>query len=425
MSIGQALLYNVSQGMAQGGKVAARARTKKSSPREKPVNNSPVAQPGSYRRVVVKAGTNLLTGGSEALDLEIMSALVGQVVQLRSQGLEVVLVSSGAVAAGRHALNHQRDASSQGKKAVAKHWEVPFRQVLAAVGQSRLMHEYERLFAKRGLPVAQALVTRRDISDRVGYLNIRNTLLSLLSLGVVPILNENDVVAVEELEGELIGDNDTLSALVANIVDADLLVMLGDIAGLYTADPHIHPEAHLIPRVDRMDAVEARAGGTWSGVGRGGMVTKLEAARLATASGTTAVIADGREQDILLRLTAGEPLGTWFSPTTSRLESRQRWMLSVISSRGAVLVDSGAVQALRDGNRSLLPAGVHQVRGDFQRGEVVPILGQGDERVAAGIVNYDAQDVRRIMGLRSDLIGSTLGYQYGDEVVHRNNMVVV
>jgi glutamate 5-kinase len=396
---------------------------------------------------VVKAGTNLLTGGTGRLEREAMASLVAQIAGLREDAAEVLLVTSGAVAAGREVLS-QHDQESKGNGALALlrsktapprpfdsalrqaqsapwSWELPFRQVLAAVGQSRLMNLYEQLFAQHGLAVAQALVTRRDIADRVGYLNIRNTLLALLSLGVVPILNENDVVEVEELQGESIGDNDLLSALVANMVDANLLVMLGDVAGLYTADPRTNPGAHLIPRVERLDEVEVEAGASRSGVGRGGMVTKLEAARLATASGVTAVIADGRERDVLPRLVAGEALGTWFTPTATRLESRQRWMLSAISPGGALVVDGGAVRALRSQKRSLLPAGVREVRGEFQRGEVLPVLGPEGQQVAAGIVNYSAGEVRRIMGLRSDRIGAALGYQYGAEVVHRNNMVVV
>ena len=215
-----------------------------------------------------------------------MASLAEQVASLRGQGVDVLLVTSGAVAAGREVL--ARGGGTPTGKApgsAAWSWELPHRQVLAAVGQSRLMYLYEQLFAERGVSVAQALVTRRDIADRVGYLNIRNTLLALLELKVVPILNENDVVEVEELEGEVIGDNDTLSALVANIVDADLLVMLGDIAGLYTADPHMHSDARLISRVSRIDQLAAEAGASWNGAGRGGMVAKLAAARLATASG--------------------------------------------------------------------------------------------------------------------------------------------
>ena len=383
-------------------------------------------QQSLHRRIVVKAGTSLLTGGTGRLDTGAIASLVEQIAGLHCTGVEVLLVTSGAVAAGRETLE-RKGLGAQGAPAGSApwSWELPYRQLLAAVGQSRLMYIYEQLFEQRDITVAQALVTRRDIADRVGYLNIRNTLLALLALGVVPILNENDVVEVEELEGEVIGDNDTLSALVANIVDADLLVMLGDTAGLYTADPHLDPEARLIPRVERIDDVITQAGPGATGLGRGGMAAKLTAARLATTSGATTVIADGREANVLPRLAGGEPLGTWFPPAATRLESRQRWMLSAVSRNGAVVVDGGAVRALRDENRSLLPAGVRGVQGSFLRGDVVPILGPQGERVAAGIANYGAEDTRRIMGLRSDRIGGILGYQYGAEVVHRSNLVML
>ncbi len=376
-------------------------------------------EPGQrYRRVVVKLGTSLLTGGADRLDPEVMASLVAQVVALHREGRDVLVVSSGAVAAGRHALEGWQEREQREGRAA-----VPLRQALAAVGQSRLMHAYEQLFAQNSIPVAQALLTRGDVADRVSYLNIRNLLLGLCALRVVTIINENDVVAVEELEGEVIGDNDTLSALVANIVDADLLVLLGDVDGLYTADPHTDADARLVPVVEDADAVEARATGSWGGRGRGGMVTKLGAARLATASGTTVVIAGGRVPDVLTRLADGEALGTTFPSKASHKESRQRWMLSVITTQGALVVDAGAVRALHENGGSLLPAGVFEVRGTFQRGEVAPVLGPGGERVAAGIVNYDAADVRRILGTRSDRIAETLGHHYGDEVIHRNNMV--
>lgn len=371
-----------------------------------------------HRRIVVKAGTNLIIDRELKLDRGMINSLVAQIADLRRDGAQVLLVTSGAVAAGRHAL---------AQKETTERRDVPFRQVLAAIGQSRLMHAYEEAFARSDISVAQALLTRGDIADRLAYLNTRNTLLALLALDVVPIINENDVVAVEELEGESFGDNDTLSAMVANLVDADLLVMLSDIDGLYTADPHTHQQAHLITRVEKVDAeVEAVAGGPITDWGRGGMATKVEAARLATASGVEVAIAYGREEQVLRRIATGETLGTQFPPSASKLESRQRWMLGAVSSHGALEVDAGAVQALRQGNRSLLPAGIHKVKGTFVRGEVVPIEGPEGERVAVGIVNYSDADVESIKGQRSDRIPDFLsGYHYGAEVVHRNNMVVL
>ena len=372
-----------------------------------------------YRRIVAKAGTGVLTGGADRLDTDVMASLVSQIVGLRRQGAEVLLVSSGAVAAGRQVLRSAGAAEPDRRR------DVPFRQVLAAVGQGRLMNAYELLFASSGTTIAQALLSRRDIADRLGYLNIRNSLLALLSLGVVPIINENDVVAVEELEGESFGDNDTLSAMVANIVDADLLVLLSDVDGLYTADPHTHPEAKLLSRVERVDpSIEGLAGGPLSERSRGGMRTKVEAARLATASGVSAVICRGREPDALKRVAHGEAIGTLFVAATSNLESRERWMLGMCSTSDGIVVDAGAQRALCEQHRSLLPAGVTAVRGDFHRGEVIPILDESGERLAVGIANYSADELRRIAGKRSDQAQAVLGYTYGEEAVHRNNLVV-
>ena len=371
-------------------------------------------RPLKYKRLVVKAGTGVLTGGGDQLDLEVMSNLAGQIAGLRTLGVEVIMVTSGAVAAGKHSLGLSRERR-----------DIPFRQVLAAVGQGHLMHVYEQLFASHDIRVAQALLTWRDVSDRQSYLNVRNTLLALLELDVVPILNENDVVAVDEI-GEVFGDNDRLSALVANLVDADLLAILTDIDGLYTADPHVEPDAELVRRVDKVDeAVRYAAGKHRNPQARGGMPTKLEAARLATSSGVATVICNGREGDVVLRLVEGEELGTLFLPTASKMESRKRWMLSGLSNRGQILVDHGATAALRDRNRSLLPAGVQGIEGVFQRGDIVYIATAEGEKVACGIANYGSEDAERIRGVRSDRVQSILGYHYGEEIVHRNNMVLL
>ena len=367
-----------------------------------------------YRRIVAKVGTNVLTAGTDRLDLEVMTALVGQVARLHKEGAAVLVVTSGAIAAGRHRLGVSRDRRG-----------MPFRQMLAAVGQSDLMQAYQELFASHEITVAQTLLTRRDLADRQGYLNARNTLLGLLELGVAPIINENDVVAVEEIEGASIGDNDNLSALVANLVDADLLVLLTDQAGLYTADPRRDANAHLIPRVERIDAeIERLAGGT-RGRGVGGMATKLQAARLALAGGTPVVIADGREREVLIRLAWGEEIGTFFPSSVDRMESRKRWMVAGLSLRGRIAVDAGASRALREQGRSLLPAGVSDVEGDFQRGDAVAITDDDGRRIACGIANYGAQEILRIRGVRSDRIEGVLGHHYGGEVVHRDNLVLL
>jgi len=369
----------------------------------------------TYRRIVVKLGTSLLTRGSDCLDQEIMSSLVAQVAQLHKQGLELIVVSSGAIASGRYKLELSRKARS-----------IPLKQVLASVGQSRLMYAYEQLFGQHDITVAQALLTRADLSDRAGYLNARNTLLALLELRVLCIVNENDVVAVDEIQEARFGDNDNLSAMVANLVDADLLLILGDIAGLYTADPHLNPEARLIPQVDRIDSeIERLADETSSNLGIGGMITKIEAAKLATTSGVTVVIADGRERDVILRLAVGEAIGTRFLPTTSKLESRKRWMLSGLSTKGKLIVDSGAALALKKQKRSLLAAGVNRVDGRFQRGDIVNICNPEGSCLGYGLANYSSADIEIIKGAHSGEITSLLGYDYGSEVVHRNNLVIV
>jgi glutamate 5-kinase len=371
-----------------------------------------------YRRIVIKAGTAILSDGtadSSAVNLQVLDSIVRQICQLREHGAEVMLVTSGAIAAGRAALGGY-GASSR---------DIRSRQVAAAVGQSRLMQIYQERFDAYSVVVAQVLLTIGDLSNRQSYLNVRNTLQGLLELGVVPLLNENDVVAVDEI-GAVFGDNDRLSALVANLVDADLLLILTDIDGLYTADPRVDPSARLIPRVERVDhRIEAMAGRELQPWARGGMPSKLEAARLATTSGIPMIMAHGRDDGVALRAARGEPVGTYFAAAGEKLEARKRWMLSGISQRGQVVVDDGAVTALREHHRSLLPAGVRRADGDFARGDSVFIVDADEQRVACGIANYGAADVERIRGLRSGKIEETLGYHYGQEVVHRNNLVLL
>jgi len=287
------------------------------------------------------------------------------------------------------------------------------------------MHTYQELFDSMGVQVAQTLLTINDLSDRQSYLNVGNTLTGLLDLGAVPILNENDVVAVDEI-GEVFGDNDRLSALVANLVNADLLVILTDIDGLYTADPNHDPSATLIPLVNEVDEDIARLAGKelnpWA---RGGMSTKLEAARLVTSSGVAMVMCRGTAQDAVLKAARGEDIGTLFQPAAGRLEARKRWMLGAISQKGEVRVDDGASKALRESNRSLLPAGIRAVDGDFRRGDIIFITALDGHRIACGIANYRSGDITQIKGAQSGRISSILGYDYGQEVVHRNNLVLL
>jgi len=378
-------------------------------------SEKPVSKIRPYHRIVIKLGTSLLTGGSGHLNEEMISGLVSQIAELHKQGLELLVVSSGAIAAGRFKLGLTRELRS-----------TAFKQVLASVGQSRLMNVYDHLFSRHNITVAQALLTRADLSDRAGYLNARNTLLTLLELRVICVVNENDVVAIDEIKEAKFGDNDNLSAMVANLVDADLLLILTDIAGLYTADPHHDPDARLIPEVDKIDSkIESLVTGTASKLGTGGMITKIEATKLATSSGAAVIIADGQEPDIILRLANGEAAGTRFKPKPSKLESRQRWMLSGLSTRGKLVVDSGAALALKKQKRSLLAAGISQVEGKFRRGDIVNIFDPAGVKLGCGITNYSAEDITAIKGVNSRKITVTLGYDYGSEVVHRNNLVVL
>ena len=389
-------------------------------------DNQPVIEPKStdpglssstlrYRRIVVKAGTSALT--SEAgLDAEMMADLVRQLCQIRDAYGEVLLVTSGAIAAGRSTLGSIiKDVGS----------DISSRQVFAAVGQSRLMHTYQEMFAKHGAQIAQTLLTIPDLSNRQSYLNVGNTLQRLLELRVVPVVNENDVVAVDEI-GEVFGDNDRLSALVANLVDADLLLILTDTEGLYSADPRNNPDATLIAEVDRVDAgIESLAGEELHPWARGGMATKLEAAKLVTTSGIPMVMCHSKADNAVLRAVRGESIGTFFKPASSKLEARKRWMLSGISQRGQIVVDTGAAGALVRDHRSLLPAGIQYVEGEFSRGEAIYVVDSNGVKIACGIANYAARDIGKIQGMNSELIEETLGYHYGQEVVHRNNLVLL
>ena len=366
-------------------------------------------------RIVVKAGTALLTGGGEHIDIEVMAALVGQIARLHSRGSEMLLVSSGAVAAGRRVLG----VSDEGGN-------LPLKQALAAVGQGHLMHTYEQLFSWQDIPIAQGLISQRDISDRLGYINIRNALMELARRRVVPIINENDVVAIEELAGDVFGDNDRLSALVANLVDADLLIIVGSVGGLYTADPNIDESARLIPVVKRVSEEVQRLGGpSLDALGRGGMRTKLEAARMAANSGVDVFIANGRTPNVIERIASGEHLGTYFPKRVDSVESRKRWMLSGLSLKGEIGIDDGAARVLQRRNGSLLPAGITQANGMFGRGDLVSIVNGKSIQVGLGITNYSAAEVAAIKGKHSRHIADILGVTYGDEVVHRNNMVIV
>ncbi len=375
-------------------------------------------QQDSYRRIVVKAGTALLTDDTGSPNHEVMTGLVEQLARLHRDGARIILVSSGAVAAGRGAVADADDTSVQ------------FRQALAAVGQSHLMHIYQDLFSESDITVAQVLLTLNDVGERrtrgqkLRDLNVRNTLASLLDLGVVPIVNENDVVAVDELAGAGFGDNDNLAARVARAMDADLLILLGIVNGLYTSDPTIDSDAELISVISRFDRkMRARAGAPRDQKGRGGMATKFEAAKFATEGGVDVVIASGDEPDVVTRLANGERVGTFCPASPKAKESRKNWLRMNVSKSGWVVVDDGAADVLLQRDRSLLPVGVTSVVGTFQRGEAVQIRNARGIQVAAGIANYSSQELDLIKGVRSDRVAEILGDRYSDEVVHRRDMI--
>ncbi|MFQ5532706.1 MAG: glutamate 5-kinase [Candidatus Methylomirabilales bacterium] len=364
------------------------------------------------RRLVVKVGSGVLSRGTQCLQVEAIQVLAKQIASLMGQGVQTLLVSSGAVMAGMERLERSERPRS-----------IPLKQAAAAIGQSALMVMYEEAFAPFGIKVAQVLITQEDVRDRIRYLNARNTLFTLLGLGVIPIVNENDTVAVDEIK---FGDNDILSALVASVVDADLLVMLTDQEGLYTADPRTDPRAELVRIVSSpFPADTFWAGPSRTAVGIGGMVSKVEAARVATTSHIPAMVANGLESDILSRLIAGESVGTLFLPQAARIGGRKRWLAFATRPQGGVQVDAGAKRALIHQGRSLLPSGVQGTVKQFRVGDVVSILGGEGEEFARGLVNYSAEEVERIKGRKSSEIEGILGYKHSDEVIHRDNLVVL
>jgi glutamate 5-kinase len=367
---------------------------------------------GHVRRLVVKVGSGLITTRRVGVDQKRIDALAADVAAAR-RGREVVLVTSGAIVTGMARLGLAERPRT-----------IPEKQAAAAVGQSALMWHYEAAFKRHDVPVGQVLLTAQDISDRVRYLNARNTLRTLLELSVLPIVNENDTVAVEEIK---VGDNDNLSALVASLIDADLLVLLTDVDGLYTADPAVSPGARKLDTVDAITDDIARL--VWdrsTQMSVGGMATKLEAAQKAAASGIPMVIASGHEEGVLGRVLAGDTVGTYFAPRADRLAARKRWIAFAVPPQGRLTVDAGALRALRDEGRSLLPSGVVAVEGDFAAGEVVAVVGQADGReLGRGLVNFDAGELRKIRGAQTRQIEERLGYRSVDEVIHRDNLVIL
>ena len=364
-----------------------------------------------YKRIVVKLGTSVLTGGSRQLDQARMVEIARQCASLYAQGQDVVVCTSGAVAAGRAHLNFPALSPA-----------ITSKQLLAAVGQLQLMRVWERLFDIYGVRVGQILLTRSDVENRQRYINARDAFTALLEQRIMPIVNENDAVATEEIR---VGDNDNLSALVATLVSADLLILLTDQAGLFTADPRRDPQAQFVHEAKAGDpALEVMAGGAGSSIGKGGMITKIVAAKRAAGSGASTVIAWGREPDVLLRLARGEAIGTLLVAQTQKKQARKRWMVDHLQLRGSVTVDAGAAAKLRGEGKSLLPIGMVAVEGDFARGDVIAVRDAGGTEIARGLANYASAEARRLCRKPSSEFERLLGYAAEPEMVHRDNMVV-
>ncbi|HEX4328244.1 MAG TPA: glutamate 5-kinase [Burkholderiales bacterium] len=363
------------------------------------------------KRLVVKVGSSLVTNDGKGLDSQAIALWARQIAALRSQGKEVVLVSSGAIAEGMQRLKWAKRPQA-----------IPELQAAAAVGQMGLAQVYESCFRVHQIETAQVLLTHDDLADRKRYLNARSTLTTLLQLGVVPVINENDTVVTDEIK---FGDNDTLGSLVANLIEADVLIILTDQQGLFTADPRKDPTATLVRNGRAGDeSLEQMAGSSGGGLGKGGMLTKILAAKRAAKSGAHTVIASGREPDVLLRLAGGWAVGTELTADTPRINARKAWLSDHLQVRGSLTLDAGATRALTQDGKSLLPIGVAQVSGEFERGEVVAIRAPEGREIARGLVNYSSTEARLIMRHASSEIESILGFVIEAELVHRDNMVV-
>lgn len=360
---------------------------------------------------MVKIGSRVLTSKGEGLDFEVINNLVEEISNLAHAGREILVVSSGAVAAGIKELK-LRDLPHT----------ISQKQAVAAVGQSYLIWAYERAFRQHRQHVAQVLLTHEDLRQRARYLNARNTLFTLLRLAAIPIINENDTVSVAEIK---FGDNDTLAAMVADLVQADLLLILTDLDGLYTADPRLEATAQLINEVPCITGeIEAMGGASHHPVGRGGMLTKIQAAKRLAASGIATMIANGLRPGVITALLAGEAVGTLFYPERGGLRGRKRWIITTLRPRGRLIVDDGAKAAIATKGKSLLPSGIVGVEGEFEFGDLVQCCDQAGREFARGLVNFPGRDLQRIKGLHTSKIEATLGHKYYDEVIHRDNLVI-
>lgn len=364
------------------------------------------------KRIVIKIGSRVLTAEKGGLDTVFLDSLALEIAKLREKGCEVVVVSSGAIAAGISALGLPERPRT-----------IPQKQATAAVGQSKLIQAYEEAFVRQNLKVAQVLLTGDDLANRLRFLNARATLDALFSYGVVPVINENDTVAVEEIK---FGDNDNLSALVTSLVEANLLIILTDIDGFYDADPRNNPDARLVPLVPAITrTVERAAAGSGSAIGTGGMITKISAAKRAGRYGVATMLINGRKPGTLAGALAGEEVGTLFLPAGESLNRRKHWIAYTLRPRGRIFVDTGALVAISRSGKSLLPSGIARVEGDFERGSCVRVCGLDETEFARGIVDYSRQEIEKILGCKSCEIETVLGYRYGDEIIHRDNLVIL
>ncbi len=364
------------------------------------------------KRVVVKVGSAILTG-QDGLNHEVINNLAREISFLHNSGREVILVTSGAVAAGKRKV-HIPD----GQELTMRE-----KQALAAIGQSRLMHDYDEAFGSHGKNIAQILLTHSDLAHRKRYLNVRNTLLTLFKFGVIPVINENDTVSTEELK---FSDNDNLGALVANLIEADMFICLTDVDALYDKNPLIDAEAKAIYTVTQVtEEIEAMAGNSKSVLGTGGMQSKIQAAKMVSAGGGSSFIGPGRRKNILQSLFSGEMVGTFFLPRSERMQSRKRWIAYVLKPQGTLVLDHGACQAIAVKGKSLLPSGVLEIEGCFEQGDCVRCVDGENHPVAVGLVNFCSEDLNKIKGLRTEKISEVLGYKENDEVLHRDNLVIL
>ena len=364
------------------------------------------------KRFVIKIGSNILSHELTGLDTDIIRSLAENISKIASMGYEVVIVSSGAVAAGMKKLGLK-----------SKPRDIRLKQAAAAVGQSTLMWAYEKAFAEYENKVAQILLTREDFSDRKKYINSKNTIMTLLSYGIIPVINENDTVTTDEIK---FGDNDNLAALVAILIEAERLVILSDVDGLYQENPRVCPTAKLIPYVEKITSdIESIAGGTGSAVGTGGMYSKIMAAQKATSHGIAVNIINGKSPELLIALVEGKERGTFFNPCKEKISHRKSWIAYSSRPKGSITIDDGAVKAITEMGKSLLPTGIINIEGNFEVGDSVNCLNTEGKRVAKGLINYSSLDIKKIMKRKTSEIEKILGYKYSDEAIHRDNMIVL